>query len=82
MNNMEFSAHAKDMIIERKIQEKWVWHTINDADKKYIGDDGNTHYVRAIHEMENRILHIIVNQNVDPCRIVTLFFDRRLGRKV
>jgi hypothetical protein len=46
-----------------------------------MGDDGNIHYIKAIKERNNRILHIVVNPNFQPNRIVTLFFDRRLMRK-
>ncbi len=39
------------------------------------------HYTKAIREKDRRVLHIVVNVNVQPNRIVTLFFDRRLGKK-
>ena len=81
MPDIEFTAHARDMLIERNIPEAWVWSTINQLDEKRMGVDGNIHYVRAIRERGNRFLHIVVNPNVYPNRIVTVFFDRRLGRK-
>ncbi len=40
------------------------------------------HYTKAIVERDNRILYIIVNITIQPNRIVTLFFDRRLGKRV
>jgi hypothetical protein len=46
-----------------------------------MGDDGNLHFSKAITENAERILHIVVNANVYPNRIVTVFFDRRLGRR-
>lgn len=79
--NIEFLAHAKDMLVERKISEEWVWRTITSPDSQEIGVDHNTHYTKAIQEYEGRILRVVVNLNVEPNRIVTVFFDRRLKRK-
>ncbi len=81
MLEIELSAHAKDMLKERNILEEWVWRTINKPGKKRRGDDFNMHYTKSIKEHGGRGLHIIVNQDVQPNRIVTLFFDRRLGKK-
>ena len=81
MSDLEFSQHAKQMLARRKILEEWVWRVINTPDKKRRGDDDNMHYTKAIREKEGRILHVVVNTNVQPPRIVTVFFDRRLGKK-
>ncbi len=69
------------MLTERNISEEWVWRAINVPDSKETPSDGNMHYIKAIEENEGRILRVVVNPNVDPNRIVTLFFDRRLRRK-
>jgi hypothetical protein len=81
MRNIELSKHAKDMMHERNILEKWVWRTIDTPDRVKIGDDNNTHYIKAISEHGGRFLRVIVNHHVVPKRLVTLFFDRRLGRQ-
>ncbi len=80
--DMELSIHAKDMLIERNIRAEWVWRTINTPSKKRRGKDGNAHYTKAIKERGGRFLHVVVNPTVYPNRIVTVFFDRRLGRKM
>ena len=81
MPDFELSAHAKSMLEQRKILEEWVWRTINTPDSKKNHADGETmHYTKALQEREGRVLHVVVNQNVQPHRIVTVFFDRRLGR--
>ena len=81
MPDIEFSAHAKGMLKERKIFEEWVWRTINTPDRKRRrADDGNMHYSKAIKEREGKVLHVVINQDVQPFRIVTLFFDRRLRK--
>jgi hypothetical protein len=77
----EFSEHAKDMLIERKIPDEWVWRAISSPDNKETGVDGNTHYIKAIEEHGYRILRVVVNSDVKPNRVITVFFDRRLKRK-
>jgi hypothetical protein len=39
------------------------------------------HYTKAIRERDGRVLRVVVNADVQPNRVVTVFFDRRLGRK-
>lgn len=80
MPDFEFSSHARDMMTERRIPEEWVRRTIETPRTKKTGADGNMHYVKAIREREGRVLHVVVNRSVLPPRIVTLFFDRRLGK--
>ncbi|MEW5872530.1 MAG: DUF4258 domain-containing protein [Chloroflexota bacterium] len=74
------TAHAKDMLAERSISEEWVWRTIRSADSWERGVDGNLHFTKAIDEMDNRILRVVVNDGFIPNRIVTVFFDRRLRK--
>jgi len=81
MPDIDFSTHAQDMLVERNIPKEWVWRTIDNPDRKRMGDDGNMHYIKAIREREGRMLHIVINPNVNPNRIVTLFFDRRMGKR-
>jgi uncharacterized protein YuzE len=82
MSGIELSSHARDMLIERNIAEEWVWRTIASPDSKRIGSDRNTHYAKAIEERGDRVLRVIVNPHVRPRRVVTVFFDRRLGDKM
>jgi hypothetical protein len=81
MSKIELSLHAQDMLIERNILEEWVWRTINTPDKKRRGEDDNVHYTKPIKERNGRFLHVVVNPNVQPNRIVTVFFDRRLKKE-
>lgn len=82
MAEFELSAHARDMLRERNIQEQWVWRTVNSPDSKEKNfDDGNVHYTKAIRERDGQVLHVVVNRDVQPNRIVTLFFVRRLRRR-
>ena len=81
MPEFEWSTHAKDMLQERSIDEEWVWRTLNTPGRKRRGQDGNMHYTKAIRERDGRVLRVVVNADVQPNRIVTVFFDRRLGEE-
>ena len=80
MSDFELTSHVKDMLIERNILEEWLMRTIIHPDENRIGDDDNMHYTRAIQEKDGRILHVVVNPNVQPNRVITVFFDRRLRK--
>lgn len=80
-DDIVFTTHAQATMIERGIKEEWVWDAIRSADRQELGKDANTHFLKAIGEFDARILRVIVNRNVEPNRIVTVFFDRRLRRK-
>lgn len=75
-----FSKHAQFQIQERKIKTPWIQETLNNPDQiiPFADDHGNTHYLKQIEEFGNRYLRVVVNQTVEPNRIVTLFFDRRI----
>lgn len=75
------SNHAQDVLAEREISETWVWDTITQPETIWLGEDGNTHYAKRIAERNGRVLHVVINSTVDPHRIVTVFFDRRLKKK-
>ena len=77
MSDYIFTAHAKDMVREREIAEEWVLQTIHNPDLTRKGNDTNTHYFKLLPEREGNVLHVVVNENVEPKRIVTLFLDRR-----
>lgn len=80
MIEYEFSEHVYDMLRERNIQEAWVKLAIEDPGKKELKADGTVHYIRAIEQYGGRYLRVVVNPDVRPHRIVTVFFDRRIRR--
>lgn len=69
------------MLRERNISEEWVWQTIDNSDWKKVGEDNNIHYFKSIPEHEGRILHVVVNPNVAPQKVITVFFDRKARRQ-
>jgi aminoglycoside phosphotransferase len=76
MMKYTFSKHAKSMIQERKIRLEWIHHTLDMPDFIETRSDGNQHYFKKIIDFGSRYLHIVINDSVNPNKIVTLFFDR------
>ena len=70
------------MLRERGISEEWMQTTLTSAERDETDEEGNIHYFRAIPEYEGRVLHVVVNPNTDPRKVVTLFFDRRSRRSL
>lgn len=82
MIDFEFSLHSLEMLKERNIKKEWVERTLNEPDKIDTKDDGTTHYIRSISENEGRFLRVVTNQNVNPFKVVTQFFDRKLRKTI
>ena len=80
--DMELSQHAQEMLSERNIREEWVWRTVDTPHRRHKGKDGNIHYTKSIKERGGRFLRVVVNPAVHPNRIVTVFFDRSLGKRI
>ena len=81
MSEFEISEHARQMLEERGILEAWLRRTVDNPDRVEVGTDRNYHYIKAIAEHGDRFLRVVVNPYVNPRRVVTLFFDRRLRRQ-
>ncbi|MDI3542764.1 MAG: hypothetical protein PWP57_367 [Candidatus Atribacteria bacterium] len=82
MVDFEFSEHAENMREERGILLEWVRLTLEDPVKTEQKGDGTVHYIRPIEECGEKYLRVVVNPDTVPWRIVTLFFDRRLKRRL
>ena len=80
INKYVLTKHAEFQIRERKISIDWVKQSLNNPDKIILraDDHGNTHYLKQIQEFGNRYLRVVINTTVEPNKIVTLFFDRRI----
>ena len=81
MEDFELSGHTHDVLVERGLSEEWLRRVIEAPDQQWSGDDGNEHYAKAIEERQNRIMHVVVNERVQPRRVVTAFLDRRLRKQ-
>jgi hypothetical protein len=76
-----FSSHARQQIEERRIREEWIWRVLDFPDLIQLRDDDNMHYMKVIHEFGGRVLRVVVNEQKNPSRIVTVFFDRQMTRE-
>ncbi len=81
MPDTEFSKHASDIMRERGIPEEWVQRALDSPDRTEVAPETTSHYIKAIPEHGGRFLRVVVNTHVTPWRVVTAFFDRRLGRQ-
>ena len=81
MEDFVYTEHALDMLEERKIKDEWVRRTLGEPERKEQKEDGTVDFLRPIEEFDNHYLRVAVNLDAQPPRIITVFFDRRLGRK-
>lgn len=80
MEEFEFTEHARYQIQDRAIQLSWIEETLTAPQRLLPLADvyGNTHFLKQIPDFGNRWLRVVVNPNVTPQRVVTVFFDRRV----
>ncbi len=72
--------HARDAMDKRGIPEAWLRHTLvapqwREPDAR---DPELEHRLAVIPEHDHRVLRVIVNTQVTPERVVTLYFDRKM----
>jgi hypothetical protein len=66
------------MMHEREIVEDWVKSTVLDPDMTEQREDDEVHYLKKIPQKRGKVLRVIVNPSVNPERVITVFFDRRV----
>jgi len=77
-SSLVFTAHARTMMHERGIVEDWVKSTVLDPDMTEQRGDDEVHYLKKIPQKRGKVLRVIVNPSVNPERVITVFFDRRV----
>lgn len=77
-SKFELSSHAATVIAERKIEVVWVERVLASPERIEAGrsDPALTSALGRIAEHGNRVLRVVYNANVEPLRIVTVYFDR------
>ena len=65
------------MARERRITMDWIQATLDNPEQTARRPDGTEHYLRVVPEFGGRTLRVVVNP--DTGRVVTVFFDRRMG---
>ncbi len=74
------TEHARDALQKRGIRVEWLERTLV-APQSCAPDEMDAeleHRLAVIPEFGNRVLRVIVNTRVDPERVITVYFDRRM----
>ena len=69
------------MLEECKIDSDWVRLTLEDPERKERKEDLTVDYLKPIEEFGGRYLRVVTDPGSRPLKIITVFFDRRFGRK-
>jgi len=78
------SAHAADVLPERDIDSEWIARVLREPLPVEADKAGASlyHALAPIAERDGRILRVVYRWSVDPCLVVTAFFDRVETRKL
>ncbi len=80
----QLTSHAKRALAEREISMAWLEQTLNAPELKLPDpDDAEVERrYRRIPEFGGRVLRVAVNTTVEPERVVSVFFDRKMKGKL
>ena len=80
----ELTQHAKKALAEREIPLEWVERTLTEPKLSQPDPFDVTveRRFRRIPEFGRRVLRVAVNTTVEPCRVVSVFFDRQMKGKL
>jgi hypothetical protein len=84
MMNFTFTEHAKKVLAERQIPMDWVERALTAPElcQPDPDDAALERRYRRIPEFGGRVLRVVVNMRVEPKRVVSVFFDRKMKGKV
>lgn len=76
------TEHAENVCAAREIEHWWIERVLSSpsAVERDRIDPDLRHVWAPIAERDGRTLRVVYDETVVPVRIVTAFFDRRLGR--
>ncbi len=81
-----WTKHAVKRLTEREeIKESWVIDTIENPERlEFIIDQSGQkyHYYKRIPEFNNRVLEVVTSANSTPIRIITIYFNRNMRKKL
>jgi len=80
----QFTNHAQRALAEREIAIEWVERTLK-APELTLPDPNDAtvqRCFRRIPEFGGRVLRVTVNTTVEPKRVVSVFFDRKMKGKL
>jgi len=75
----ELTSHAATVVAERGIDADWIDRVLSRPDRVEPDrlDPSLIHALGQIAERDHRVLRVFYNPSVNPCRVVTAYFDRR-----
>jgi hypothetical protein len=78
------TEHAKKVLAEREIPLEWLERALNEPLLCALDPDDVSleRRYRPIPEYEGRVLRVVVNPSVEPVRVVSVFFDRKMRGKL
>jgi hypothetical protein len=80
----QLTNHARRAVAEREIAVEWIERTLGAPE--LIVPDRNDPAIercfRRIPEFGGRVLRVAVNRTVEPQRVVSVFFDRKMKGKL
>ena len=80
----ELTKHAQKALNEREIPMEWLERTLAAPELVLPDPDDATveRRFRRIPEFGGRVLRVAVNTTVEPKRVVSVFFDRKMKGKL
>ena len=80
----ELTKHAQKVLEEREIPMEWMERTLSAPELVMPDPDDATveRRFRRIPEFGGRVLRVAVNTTVEPLRVVSVFFDRKMKGKL
>lgn len=84
MIDFKLTHHAEDAMVKRKIEKEWLERVLTSPQRieKDAIDPMLEHRLAVISECDNRVLRVIINPHLNPMRVITLFFDRKMRGKI
>jgi hypothetical protein len=82
--NFELTNHARGAVAEREIPIEWIERTLQASELITPGPNDITieRCFRRIPEFGGRVLRVAVNRAVEPKRVVSVFFNRKMKGKL
>ena len=82
--NYELTEHARDVLDERRISLRWMERVLATPAliQPSLTDSDLENRFGKIVEFDDRVLRVIVNTQVVPERVVSVYFDRRMKGKL
>jgi hypothetical protein len=80
----ELTKHAQKALAEREIPVEWMERTLAAPELRLPDPDDAAveRRFRRIPEFGGRVLRVAVNTTVEPNRVVSVFFDRKMKDKL